>query len=412
MSDRCTFVRFDTGQWRCLVCGDPYPPTAASQPPVRDCPGIRFAEQRPRRDRSPAASHEPPVCGRFAPKHTAAPGAFWCGSPAAEFGWCSRHEEIVIRDFQPRLCMSPSSVARRLRSAGIEGEYLGRACSICPDRPLPKTTKPPAGPRFITVAQLALDAMLLARKLMGRPIAGVIGVPRSGMIPASIIATALGSPLYTISKRGILTACGVGRRMRAAQRLNAPGRFVLVDDSVNSGEAMRRAVTKMSKYIAKHRLLRACVYCRPLGRDKVDVVAQMLPLPHYFEWHLFGSPLATRAGFDLDGALIKQGTGCELQYWPCAYPLGAVISGRAERDRDAIKRCLERRRIRTKRLDLFDDAARPRRETEIAAWKGERFGEYDDLRVFIESHDHQAAIIARVSGKPVISIQSQRVFQP
>src|SRR4051812_30935758 len=65
-----------------------------------------------------------------------------------------------------------------------------------PSRPVPVPRSTP--PEWISTARLARDATLLAG-LLPLDVAGIVGVPRSGLIPAAIVATYLHLPLYELT---------------------------------------------------------------------------------------------------------------------------------------------------------------------------------------------------------------------
>ena len=88
---------------------------------------------------------------------------------------------------------------------------------------------------FVTYQQLVKDSVALAEKIHGR-FDAVVAVPRSGCLPATIVATELNLPLGVVGSRDVF----------AGERLGSDPfehrSVLLVDDSVSSGRAMQNAV--------------------------------------------------------------------------------------------------------------------------------------------------------------------------
>jgi len=134
--------------------------------------------------------------------------------------------------------------------------------------------------RFVRTADLAYHALDLIPQLPG-DIVGVIGIPISGLIPASILSRHLCLPMFSLDQSGIIST-GRGRRRRVDQR-NRDGRYLVVDDSVYDGGEMKKARQRM-----KHEdidAVFAAVYCR--NPADVDVCAIHAPGSVMLEWNIF-----------------------------------------------------------------------------------------------------------------------------
>lgn len=271
---------------------------------------------------------------------------------------------------------------------------------------------------------LTRDSLTLAGLIARRwpEVDGIAGVPRSGMIAASHIATNLGLPLYELSK-GALEKLGGGRRMKRAIR-HEQTRIVAVEDSVNSGWSMTNAVgpQRDPRVIGT-----ATVYCTPTGFDKVDLYAVALPLPHWFTWHMFGSNLLSRCptGFDFDGILGHDCTREQdddgemyLDFLRNVPPrwlyrggsISAIITARLGKYRGETEAWLARHRQEYGKLIMgpWQDL-RERRKHCIGTWKAEMCREHG-LGLFVESDPRQAEIIQKRAGIPVMCPPARRVF--
>jgi hypothetical protein len=279
---------------------------------------------------------------------------------------------------------------------------------------------------ILDISDLANDSILLAGKIAQKwPDAdGIAGVPRSGMIAASIIATNLGLPMYECSS-GHLERLGGGRRMRQALRQESE-RIVVIEDSVNTGWSLNQAV---GNPINPRVLGKATVYCTPTGIPSCDLFAVELPLPHYFTWHMFGSNLLCKypTAFDMDGILCHD---CSheadddgekyLSFLENVAPLypytggicGAIITARIEKYRSQTEAWLAKHRIRYKRLIMGPWSSKKERSgKDIGEWKGleaKKLG----MQLFIESDGRQAPKICQTANIPVMCPAAKKVFTP
>lgn len=277
---------------------------------------------------------------------------------------------------------------------------------------------------WVSTADLARDSVRLAAQVPLDAV-GVVGLPRSGLIPAAIIATLLHLPLYELSNDGVLTRLGHGSRGRAGLYQPPQGPLVVVDDTVYGGYAMRRAREAMARL--NRRAVFAAVYTRLNALPKpvavVDFFARELPSPHLLEWNLANNgPTAGRAAnpiygsgiaFDIDGVVIHDehsgGRSGTPYLTPRLFPVPLLVTGRAERHRRATEAMLHRLGVRWQRLEMLPDGIPPTLER-IADHKARHYKE-SNCGFFIESDPTQAELIHHASGgKPVICPSAGKVW--
>jgi hypothetical protein len=252
----------------------------------------------------------------------------------------------------------------------------------------------------------------------------IAGVPRSGMLAASHIATNLGLPLYECYE-GELCALGGGRRIRS-EIGHKHTRIIVVEDSINSGWSIQRSV---SKHRDPRILGTAAVYSTPNGAACVDLVAVDLPLPHYFMWHMFGSNLLCKhpTGFDIDGLFCPDCTpyddddgdryGEFILNTPPLYlyrggVCGAIITGRLEKYRPQTETWLKLHNVQYKQLIMGPwESKRERARHSVGDWKGGVCKELK-LQLYVESDPRQAPRIATSGGIPVMCPDAKKVFVP
>lgn len=284
---------------------------------------------------------------------------------------------------------------------------------------------PPAAGRFewVTTARLAADAVVLAGRL---PVecGGVAGIPRSGMLPAAVIATHLHLPLYELTECGRLNRLGHGSRGRVLGfRPAADGRtgpLAVVDDTVYGGGAMTTARAHMER-LGRPAVF-AAVYARPEAAGAVDVFARPLPSPHLLEWNFANNgPFSGRAAnpvyrsgmaLDLDGIIVhdaESGGPLGAPYLvPRSFPCRLIATGRPERYRVETEAHLRRIGVGWERLEMLPDGT-PVGLEYIAQHKARHYAA-SQCGFFVESDPVQAELIFRMVGRPTICPRTAQVW--
>lgn len=276
-------------------------------------------------------------------------------------------------------------------------------------------------PRFITYQQLVADTLSLVAKLPH--IVEVVGVARSGILPASVLATVLHVPLRVLDQeRGVILTAGSGWRMRDYRKRK--GTTLIVDDTTGSGRALR---------MTKHALSRCCngellkdsltvsIYCNPYSEYKPDLHAVDLYLPHLLEWNFANSIVSSTSAFDMDGIIchdeLSGGVPGTPLYLPRREP-AHIITGRSEKHRKGTEDWLRHHGVEIASLTMaaFDHPSsfyatiaeyKAKHVIHFASTAGDRpFGE----PIFWESCPHQARKIAELSGVLTVCPRTGDVF--
>lgn len=272
---------------------------------------------------------------------------------------------------------------------------------------------------WISTAQFAADSVGLA-ELLPDDVNRIVGVPRSGMIAASIVATHLHLPLWELSE-------GEFRRLGNGSRgfRDGPGRTVVIDDTVYGGGAMARA----KQFPCTQGCLFAATYIRPDKIGVVDFFARVLGArSHLLEWNFWNNHGILLGGVatDFDGILCEEPTAPDADEGPGLERYGEwlsnarpkmlprcqsvrlIVTGRLERWRTETEKWLARWGVRCDRLVMYP-ADRASQRGDVGAWKG---GYYRDSKTgfFVESDPAQAGRIFEVSGKQVICPAISKVW--
>jgi uncharacterized HAD superfamily protein/hypoxanthine phosphoribosyltransferase len=258
----------------------------------------------------------------------------------------------------------------------------------------------------------------------------VVGIPRSGMLVANILALKLSLPLADLD--GFLEGrmLGLGKRFQhinAVDFLKEPRKVLIVDDSISSGQALRIAKKKIAKANSPHDLTFAAVYVTPKGKELCDLYVEEIPNPRRFEWNILASSAVKNYCFDMDGVLCLDPTNqqnddgeryrdfilsAKSLYLP-GYEIGAIVTSRLEKFRPETEQWLKEQGIRYGALHMLNLPSKEDRMRLKAApsFKAEVFKK-SNADLFIESEHNQAVKIAELSGKFVYALDTVTMHGP
>jgi len=275
----------------------------------------------------------------------------------------------------------------------------------------------------ITFRSVADLAALLRRKLYILPpdIDLVVGIPRSGMLPAALISLYLNVPLADLKGfiNGDILDWGLSRKPRRPIASVADCRRVLViDDSVNSGRQMKRAKEMIDATPWAGRVVLGAVYVSPRAKRYVDIFFEVCPPPRIFEWNVMHHGILRRTCIDIDGILCRDPLPEENDDGPRyrafletvppllipTVPVYALVTCRLEKYRELTERWLKKHGVEFEHLFMMPhrNAATRRATGDYAEFKAKIYRASKAV-LFIESSYAQAKRIAQLSGgKPVL----------
>lgn len=252
----------------------------------------------------------------------------------------------------------------------------------------------------------------------------VVGVARSGLIPAALIAAERHVPLFSASRCHVVPV-GAGFRLQDSPPIKD---VLIVDDTACAGRQMAGVRLWVAALFPSARIWTAVIYATPRARKTgvFDLVAVELDSPHYLEWNFFNSSLTCKAAMDFDGILCQD---CPAPYdddaehyanflanvppkhLPRREPVGAIVTGRLEKYRPETEAWLAHWGVRCNCLIMGPWPTPAARSGRIAAWKGDVYRQLPHS-LFVESDPRQVAVIATVARKPVLCPVAERVFFP
>jgi len=260
----------------------------------------------------------------------------------------------------------------------------------------------------------------------------VIGIPRSGVFAASMIALQKNLPLIDPESFLLEKTASVGRTRLSSdlrERLDTTNAssVLVVDDSVASGRSMAEVVGKIKKHRPNVRVTTLAIYASHSSKKYVDIYFDICPMPRVFEWNIFHRKSTKNMDFDLDGVLCKDPSEIEnddgilyldfLRHAPVRYKptfgVGNIVTSRLEKYRTETERWLFENGIDYERLIMLNlTTARERQRRSGHAEYKANFYIDSESELFVESDREQAVKICRITSKPVLCTDTQELFSP
>lgn len=287
--------------------------------------------------------------------------------------------------------------------------------------------------KYVTLADMALTIRANFHKVP-HDIDFVAGVPRSGVLAASVIAEFLNAPLIDIDSFVFGAAPTGGRRMRSHRGTGlAKPRVLVVDDTIFHGTSMMAAKEKLAPLADRYSFAYLAVYLEGPCSD-VDIwLEDLRPYTANFasfvlyEWNIIHHiPRVMDAClYDIDGVLcvnppdersgqpyVDHIKGAAPLFTP-SVRIGGLVSYRLAKYEDITRRWLDAHGITYGNLTLFPaDSWEARARTGIspAEFKAEVYRASTSAKLFVESDDSQARTIFSLVAKPVYCVESNTMY--
>ncbi|MEX5565534.1 phosphoribosyltransferase family protein [Pseudophaeobacter sp. 1A16562] len=260
----------------------------------------------------------------------------------------------------------------------------------------------------------------------------IVGVPRSGMLPATIIALLKNKPLLDLPSflRGDIPENGLTRILDGGQRqaIEDFQNILVVEDSLSSGRSLQSVRSRINAARPDARVTYLAVIAAPETRHLADLNFDLCEHPRFFEWNLMNGQMCDRALFDLDGVFCRDPSQVEnddgeayrafIQTVAVTHrprqPIRGIVTSRLDMYRPETEAWLSAQGIRCERLEMMTGVtAQERREKRLhAPFKARLYARDPGAELFVESDPGQSLEIARLSGKPVLDFSSMILIQP
>ena len=243
-------------------------------------------------------------------------------------------------------------------------------------------------------------------------IAAIAAVPRSGLLPASVIALHSNTHLVQLeSLQGEVSAS----RLRRGDKELPNGPVLVLDDTARSGRTLSALKAKIGRKTACGRdLIYAALYVRESCIRSVDRYGYVIPMSSVFAWNWRHVKEMSHYMLDMDGVLFPDAAEANENPSPIfrpTYPVRAIVTGRGEHLREHTERWLSEHEIKFYSLHMMPSSPVERDGLGgPAGFKALKYARDPEARLFVESDVGQAKAISTASGKPVLCTQNWELY--
>lgn len=252
----------------------------------------------------------------------------------------------------------------------------------------------------------------------------VVGIPRSGMIPAYMIALHLNVNCTTIHSFLQNEKLRHGNTRHTKYNLTYPWKatkILLVDDSIQTGRSLK-SILKTVPQDLLHRITTLVIYSSDRKRKDVDIIFSYVPMPRMFEWNIYHHSQLSKFCIDIDGLIClspsEKRKMKEIRIVPGPYTqmlqnekIHSLVTSRTENDRPQLEAWLKRNNLKYEHLVMV-------REKEMKEGSGNKYinkAEHykkSDLFLFLEEDPVQAKNISKLAAKPVFCVRNNKMYLP
>ncbi len=209
---------------------------------------------------------------------------------------------------------------------------------------------------YKTYSDLALDIKQNIHKIPEIDL--VVGIPRSGMIPAYMIGLSLSKPVCSINEFLSGNFMSSGNSTERISFNSSVQNVLILDDSINTGNAINKVKSMVENAGAHNQydIKYGAVYYKKGTETLVDIALTEVPQPRMFEWNFLNHSNLKNAAFDIDGVLCVDPTpqqnddgdkyidfilNAQPLYIP-QYRVAAIVTSRLEKYRSYTEKWLEK----------------------------------------------------------------------
>lgn len=251
----------------------------------------------------------------------------------------------------------------------------------------------------------------------------IVGVPRSGLLVANMLACYLNKPLTDVA--GVIA----GRFFDAGNTKNKTDwvrdfstvkKILIVEDSTASGASINQVKQRLALINVEKIYLAAIV--EPRAVNDVDLFFAVVPQPRMFEWNYMHHDFLRQCCLDFDGLLCQDPTPEQNDDGECyrhfilnampkllpSRPVGLIVTARLSKYVEETRFWLRKHSVQYSGLVMLPlDSAEQRQKLGLHAnFKAQVYGSLKNAALFIESDWRQAQTIARLTRKDVFCVET------
>lgn len=270
---------------------------------------------------------------------------------------------------------------------------------------------------FVSNAHIAVATSKWAEEIAAEEFDIIIGVPRSGMMIASMLSLKLGKPLSTPS-----SFCN--DEIWASKKINIGKieKVFVVDDTASTGDTMKEVVKLIKDKHPKLEVKSGALFVSKTGRQWVDMYYEVMPEPMQGEWNLMHQKLGP-IGFDMDGVLCEDcpagADNNEEKYlffiknakplYIPVFEIDYIITSRLEKYRGETEVWLKNHGVKYKTLIMWNLKDKSMRNINAGVYKSREISNLD-IEYFVESRLDEAEIIWNKTKVPTVCIEKMIMF--
>ena len=252
----------------------------------------------------------------------------------------------------------------------------------------------------------------------------VVGVPRSGMIPAYMIGAIVNKQVCSLDE--LLAGIYVSHGVREIRELNKKNKCLIVDDSIHSGVQLGIIKQRIIDSGIDIEPVYLAVYARAASANLVNLYFEIVDTPRVFQWNYMYQGIVEKSAFDIDGVLcvdptVEQNDDGEkyLDFIKNAKPLfipqykiHSIVTSRLEKYRKETEQWLAKNHIKYGKLYMLDLPSKEERikQNAHASFKADIYAKDAYASFFYESERKQAIQICALSNKKVFCIETGELF--
>ena len=252
----------------------------------------------------------------------------------------------------------------------------------------------------------------------------VVGIPRSGMIPAYIISFLLNIPVCSLDE--FIDGSWNSKHTHRVLNKKEVSNILILDDSCSSGRAMKEARNKLKNFEKEYHIYFWACYMLPGAESNCDGYFELLTNPRMFQWNYLNHPEIEGACFDIDGVLCydpkpeENDDGEKYRHFILnakplfipKYKIKALVTSRLEKYRKETEKWLKTNGVQYENLYMLDlpNQAERIRQNAHAKFKAKIYKQLDSP-IFYESESNQAQEIFDLTGKPVFCVGNDTLIQ-
>jgi len=256
----------------------------------------------------------------------------------------------------------------------------------------------------------------------------VVGIPRSGLLAANMIALYMNRPLTDLKGLRDRRLLGKGKRKMPGEGgdvFSTARKILIVDDCVSQGTEMRKARAFIQELGLTDKAVFLTVFSFPEHPDEADIALEIIPRPMCFQWSFLHTPELKFFALDIDGLICRDATKEEdddgenyLRFLEHAdplllptHPVGWLVTSRLEKYREPTEAWLKKHGVEYGELIMLDVPTQADRERSgvHAEFKAEAYKRTGAI-LFVESCPKMAEDIAKLADLPTMCLTTNRLI--